>query len=203
MISFFKSLGVIYGGKCVNIIQDKILQRNKKHDKKYIYLGICGIIGLNIPQSPPSPSSQLSQLTYIKDKINIFNDKKYAYAYDDNDDDEKLECSSGFIIYNRFDNTYDRCYYSFTVSILNNDIVNQTLKKFIPLISADKINERMLKQYIEDIVDDCVKSYMKYDYDKIDRNYKIDKEKIVNRVNDKLCKLNYQITLNNFDIKKT
>jgi hypothetical protein len=171
---------------------NKILQPNKK----YVYVGICAIIGLNIP--PPAPL--LSQFTYIKNKINDFNDKKYVYSY--NCDENKnlipltIECNCGVFMPNK-----DRFCYSFTVSILNNDIVNETLKnKLIKLISHDTVIdssrfEILLKKYIEDIVANEVKFYDDY---RLDGNI-MQKEKLVDEINKKLCYLNYQIKSYDFD----
>ena len=73
--------------------------------------------------------------------------------------------------------------------------------KLIELMHLDKnktIESKLfvmiLKRYISIIVSDEVKSYIR-----INGN-EIDKEKLVNKINDKLCKFNYQIKLYDFNI---
>lgn len=181
----------------LNTLRNKIFQQNKK----YLYLAVGTFIGYNVP-TKLEIQQQLQQLQIQPPLLEILENKTKYFNFIDNKNIEHYIPPSIQEIYKCWADNDTICIYSFTAKIFNNDIVNETMKnKLIELMHLDKnktIESKLfvmiLKRYISIIVSDEVKSYIR-----INGN-EIDKEKLVNKINDKLCKFNYQIKLYDFNI---
>jgi hypothetical protein len=93
---------------------------------------------------------------------------------------------------------------SYLVTILKNDIVNETfIKKLCKLLNIDTNSimnsdtfNIILQYHIRYIINSQIQLYIKWNYN----GHEIYKKSLVDQINGKLYKFNYQINLDDFDI---
>jgi hypothetical protein len=188
--------------RVLNTIRHKI-------SPKHIYLGIGIIVGSNLS----TIKSKLSQLELPKlelPKLQLKNTTDKIYLYSHNiyyiPSTFKNEHS-----YNHIYNTYKCCKmvnikYSYLVTILDNDIVNETfIKKLCKLLNIDTnliMNSDTFNIILQDniryIINSQIQLYIRCEYN----GNEIYKKSLVDQINRELYKFNYRIKLDDFDIQE-
>jgi hypothetical protein len=184
-----------------------------KISPKHIYLGIGIIVGSNLSTIKSKlPKLELPKLELPKLQLKNTTDKIYLYSH------------NIYYIPSTFKNEYNYNYIytynngkhkickminikcSYLVTILDNDIVNETfIKKLCKLLNIDTnlimdsdTFNIILQYHIRYIINSQIRLYIKWNYN----GHKTYKKSLVDQINGELYKFNYRIKLDDFDIQE-